>query len=77
MIIGQVTIYLDNDTENKLKKAAKSSHLSVSKWVATNRVKVHPGITAVFGFLWPRVLPSIAVEAPLVVWKLPMVRLRS
>ena len=32
--MGQVTIYLDNDTENKLKKAAKSSHLSVSKWVA-------------------------------------------
>ncbi len=32
--MGQVTIYLGNDTENKLKKAAKSSHLSVSKWVA-------------------------------------------
>lgn len=32
--MGQVTIYLDNDTEEKLKKAAKSSHLSVSKWVA-------------------------------------------
>jgi hypothetical protein len=32
--MGQVTIYLDKDTENKLKKAAQSSHLSVSKWVA-------------------------------------------
>ena len=32
--MGQVTIYLDKETENKLKKAAKSSHLSVSKWVA-------------------------------------------
>lgn len=32
--MGQVTIYLDSETENKLKKAAKSSHLSVSKWVA-------------------------------------------
>lgn len=32
--MGQVTIYLDHETENKLKKAAKSSHLSVSKWVA-------------------------------------------
>lgn len=32
--MGQVTIYLDNETENKLKKAAKSSQLSVSKWVA-------------------------------------------
>ncbi len=33
--MGQVTIYLDNDTEDKLKKAAKSSQLSVSKWVAS------------------------------------------
>lgn len=32
--MGQVTIYLDSETENKLKKAAKSSRLSVSKWVA-------------------------------------------
>ena len=32
--MGQVTIYLDNETESKLKEAAKSSHLSVSKWVA-------------------------------------------
>ncbi|MBW6511678.1 MAG: hypothetical protein K0A93_06100 [Desulfuromonadaceae bacterium] len=32
--MGQVTIYLDNETESKLKKAAKSSHLSVSKWIA-------------------------------------------
>ena len=33
--MGQVTIYLDNETENKLKKAARSSHLSVSKWVTS------------------------------------------
>ena len=32
--MGQVTIYLPQDTENKIKKAAKSSRLSVSKWVA-------------------------------------------
>lgn len=32
--MGQVTIYLDSETEDKLKKAAKSSRLSVSKWVA-------------------------------------------
>ena len=30
----QVTIYLDNEIENKLKKAAKASKKSVSKWVA-------------------------------------------
>jgi predicted nucleic acid-binding protein len=33
--MGQVTIYLDTETENKLKQAAKSSHISVSKWVAS------------------------------------------
>lgn len=32
--MGQVTIYLDNSIETKMKEAAKSSHLSVSKWVA-------------------------------------------
>lgn len=32
--MGQITIYLDKETESKLKKAAKSSHLSVSKWIA-------------------------------------------
>ncbi len=32
--MGQVTIYLDNNVETKMKEAAKSGHLSVSKWVA-------------------------------------------
>ena len=32
--MGQVTIYLDNEIESKLKKAAKASKKSVSKWVA-------------------------------------------
>jgi len=32
--MGQVTIYLDNNVETKMKEAAKSEHLSVSKWVA-------------------------------------------
>ncbi len=32
--MGQVTIYLDKEIENKLKTAAKSSKISVSKWVA-------------------------------------------
>ena len=32
--MGQVTIYLDNETEDKLKKAAKAGHVSVSKWIA-------------------------------------------
>lgn len=33
-VMGQVTIYLDNNIETKMKEAAKSGHLSVSKWVA-------------------------------------------
>ncbi len=32
--MAQVTIYLDSTLERKLKKDAKSSQLSVSKWVA-------------------------------------------
>lgn len=32
--MGQVTIYLDSEIEKKMKQAAKSSDLSVSKWVA-------------------------------------------
>ena len=32
--MGQVTVYLENDIETKLKTAAKISNLSVSKWVA-------------------------------------------
>lgn len=36
--MGQVTIYLDDETENKLKEAAKSGQISVSKWVA-NMIK--------------------------------------
>lgn len=33
--MGQVTIYLDDDIEEKMKNAAKSSRLSKSKWVAS------------------------------------------
>ncbi len=32
--MGQVTIYLESKIENKLKAAAQTSHLSVSKWIA-------------------------------------------
>ncbi len=32
--MAQVTIYLDSTIESKLRKAAKSSQLPVSKWVA-------------------------------------------
>lgn len=33
--MGQVTIYLDSETEKKLKNAAKSNQISVSKWVSS------------------------------------------
>ena len=32
--MGQVTIYLEDDIEKKMADAAKSAHLSKSKWVA-------------------------------------------
>lgn len=32
--MGQVTIYLDPDTEAKMRAAAKSTGMSQSKWVA-------------------------------------------
>lgn len=32
--MGQVTIYLDEDVENKMIAAAKSANLSKSKWIA-------------------------------------------
>jgi hypothetical protein len=32
--MGQVTIYLDNEIENKMKHAARANQISVSKWVA-------------------------------------------
>jgi len=33
--MGQVTIYLDRETEQRMKRAAKSNRMSVSKWVAS------------------------------------------
>jgi hypothetical protein len=32
--MGQVTIYLDDETEDKARAAARSSGVSLSKWVA-------------------------------------------
>ena len=33
--MGQVTIYLDDELETKMRSAAKSMHLSQSKWIAS------------------------------------------
>ncbi len=32
--MGQVTIYLEDEIETKMKSAAKSAKLSISKWIA-------------------------------------------
>ncbi len=32
--MGQVTIYLEDEIENKMVEAAQSAHLSKSKWIA-------------------------------------------
>ncbi len=32
--MGQVTIYLEDEIESRMTKAAKSAHLSKSKWIA-------------------------------------------
>ena len=33
--MGQVTIYLEDEIEEKMSQAAKSEHLSKSKWIAS------------------------------------------
>ncbi len=33
--MGRITIYIDSEIEKKLRKAAKASKKSVSKWIAT------------------------------------------
>jgi hypothetical protein len=33
--MGQVTIYLDDDTEKRAKRAARSEGVSLSKWIAS------------------------------------------
>jgi hypothetical protein len=33
--MGQVTIYLDDDTERRARKAARSEGVSLSKWIAS------------------------------------------
>ena len=32
--MGQVTIYLDDESESKMRASAKAMHLSQSKWIA-------------------------------------------
>ncbi len=44
--MGQLTIYLDQETDRKVKAAARKSKISVSKWV-------HNAVTASLRDAWP------------------------
>ncbi|MCG8336383.1 MAG: CopG family transcriptional regulator [Proteobacteria bacterium] len=61
--MGQVTIYLDKETETKLRKAAKSNQVSVSKWVASiikEQVKTEwPNDIAELAGSWKDSFPSL------------------
>ncbi|WP_250658085.1 hypothetical protein [Alkalimarinus coralli] len=51
--MGQVTIYLEDSIEQKMTEAAKSAHLSKSKWIAqviSERVKTE----------WPQSVADMA-----------------
>ncbi len=55
--MGQVTIYLDEETQALMKRAARSSGVSLSRWVAgVIREKVHgewPADVAALAGSWP------------------------
>ena len=51
--MGQVTIYLEDDIEEKMSVAAKSAHLSKSKWVASL-------IKAKVASEWPKSIVELA-----------------
>ena len=51
--MGQVTIYLDKETEKKLKNAVKKTGISKSKWIS-ERIKEKTATT------WPETVKEIA-----------------
>jgi hypothetical protein len=55
--MGQVTVYLDEETENLMKMAAQSSGMSQSKWVASL-------IRAKAGTEWPPAVAALAGAWP-------------
>ena len=53
----QVTIYLDEDTERRVKKAARAEGVSLSKWIAASlREKTESA--------WPKVFLDLAGAFP-------------
>jgi hypothetical protein len=55
--VGQVTIYLDDATEETARAAAESDGLSLSKWIAT---RIHRSV----GAEWPAVVRQLAGAWP-------------
>lgn len=55
--MGQITIYLDDETERKVRAAAESDGLSLSKWVAG---RIHRGV----GVQWPALVKNLAGAWP-------------
>ena len=55
--MGQVTIYLDADTEKRAKRAARSEGVSLSKWIAsalqTKTTAVWPKAVLELKGAWP------------------------
>ena len=55
--MGQITIYLDDETERKARAAAESDGVSLSKWVAG---RIHKGV----GLQWPTAVKELAGAWP-------------
>ena len=55
--MGQVTIYLDDETEKKARAAAQTDGLSLSKWIAQ---RIDKGV----GAQWPAVVRELAGAWP-------------
>jgi hypothetical protein len=55
--MGQVTIYLDDETEKTVRAAAESDGISLSKWVAQ---RIHNGARSE----WPTVVRELAGAWP-------------
>lgn len=67
--MGQVTIYLDDETEQKMRKAAESAGISQSRWIADlihQRTRTHwPDSVRELAGKWPDFPESDALREPL------------
>jgi hypothetical protein len=65
--MGQVTIYLDEETQSLMKRAVKNAGISQSSWIAqVIREKVHgewPGDVAALAGAWPDALTAEEIRA--------------